>query len=347
MNFLLGLTSVTLAIFLISYLSDKRRLINGFLFNTFIISFIITTIYVFFSTGNRILMVLVSVFMLLILLIFSFGIYVLIVGLLMNAKIVMKKESRTISNLLTLFLGIALICHVIISIISPVRFFSEEFKVLFSSFAMIELYFLFDVFNFLTISFIYQFNRPKLNQDFIIVLGSRLFGENVPPLLASRINKAIEFYNKQAEISKPPKIIFSGGQGSDEIIPEGLGMQKYAIEKGIKIEDTIVECKSVNTLQNMKFSKNIMDKQMPQGHNSIFITNNYHLFRAGIYAKMAKLKSEGIGSKTAGYFIPNAIIREYIAIAAMQKKRHIIVVSLLLIIGFVLASVAYIVERIY
>ncbi|MDB8790818.1 YdcF family protein, partial [Romboutsia sp. 1001216sp1] len=77
------------------------------------------------------------------------------------------------------------------------------------------------------------------------------------------------------------------------------------------------------------------------GYNSIFVTNNYYLFRAGLYAKKANLKSDGIGAKTALYFIPNALIREYIAIVVMNKKRHFIVVSFILICSFILALINY------
>ena len=54
--------------------------------------------------------------------------------------------------------------------------------------------------------------------------------------------------------------------------------EKYALSKGIPSKDTIIEDKSVNTLQNMKFSKVIMDNLMPNGYKSIFVTNNYHVF---------------------------------------------------------------------
>ena len=261
----------------------------------------------------------------------------LIIGLFINAIIVMKRESKSLSNLLTLFLGLVLLIHVIWTIVSPKRFFSNDVNVFLQGFALIELYYLFSIFNFLMISFLYTFSRSKTNQDFVIVLGSRVIGDRVPPLLASRINKAIEFYNKQSKVGKPPKIIFSGGKGPDEEIAESIAMQNYAIKKGIPAEDTIAEDNSINTLQNMEFSKNIMDNLMPNGYNSIFVTNNYHLFRAGLYAKMTGLKSQGLACKTALYFIPNALIREYIAIVVMNKKRHILVISIILACSFTLA----------
>ncbi|SFD15827.1 YdcF family protein [Clostridium uliginosum] len=343
MLLIVGLTIITFIAFLVSYLLDPRRLINGLLFNIFLFSSMITIVYMAFSTQNKFLIFLVLAFILLISLVLIFGIYILIVALFINAKIVMKRESRTHSNLLTLFLAIGLIGCLIVSVIIHKMNFSPEVNTLLSSFPVIGMYYLFSVFNFIMISLIYQFNRPKLNQDFIIVLGSGLIGDRVPPLLASRINKAIEFYNKQGAVSTPPKIIFSGGQGADEKISEALAMQRYALEKGIPVEDTILEDKSVNTLQNMMFSKKIMENLIPDNYNSIFVTNNFHLFRAGLFAKKAELKSHGIGSKTALYFLPNAMIREYIAIVVLNKKQHAIILSLIFIASLILSLVQFVI----
>lgn len=333
---LLSLSIISLTVFLISYFYDRRRVLTGFLFNVFLFFTGLAISLLGFTSNNIFLEFIVLIIFIIVMFLFLFGIYALIIGLLINAKIVMKKERKSLSNLLTLFLGLALIGYVIIDIVNFDRFLHPDVRIFFNSFYVIGLYLLFDVFNFLMSSLIYQFNRPKMNQDFIIVLGSRLIGDKVPPLLASRVDKAISFYNKQSKVSKPPKIIFSGGQGPDEEISEALGMQLYAIDKGIPIEDTILEDKSVSTLQNMKFSKNIMDRLMPNSYNSIFVTNNYHLFRAGIYARLANLKSQGIGSKTAKYFLPNAMIREYIAIVSMYKKRYIIISILILAFNILL-----------
>ena len=79
-------------------------------------------------------------------------------------------------------------------------------------------------------------------------------------------------------MNTPPTIIFSGGQGPDEGLPEAEAMQKYAVEKGIPLEHTVQENRSVNTYQNMLFSKEIMDSLKPDGkYKSIFTTNNFHL----------------------------------------------------------------------
>jgi len=104
-------------------------------------------------------------------------------------------------------------------------------------------------------------------------------------------------------------------------------MMEYASLKGIPDDDIILEEKSKTTLENMKFSKEIMDNYAPLDdipYNCIYSTSNYHLLRTGMYARIAGLKINGIGSKTALYYYPNALIREYIAYVVMHKRFHMI-----------------------
>ncbi|MFS7001489.1 YdcF family protein [Carnobacterium maltaromaticum] len=203
---------------------------------------------------------------------------------------------------------------------------------------LVIFYFFFIFVNFLVASLVYQLYRPRLNKHFVIVLGSGLIdGHIVPPLLANRIKKALAFYDRQAAKTSPPKIIFSGGRGDDEKLAESVAMRAYAIEHGLPADDALIEDRSVNTLQNMLYSKEIMDTRMKgQKYKVIFSTNNFHLFRAGIYAKKAGLNAQGIGAKTAFYFWPNAMIREFIAIIVMHKKFHLLLIGSMALVGILL-----------
>lgn len=60
-----------------------------------------------------------------------------------------------------------------------------------------------------------------------------------------------------------------------------------------------------------------------------FFTNNYHLLRAGIYARQAGLAANGVGAHTRFYYLPNAMIREFGALVVMNKKRHLIMIGLI------------------
>ena len=103
---------------------------------------------------------------------------------------------------------------------------------------------------------------PSYDQDFIIILGSKINKDgSLTPLLQGRVDKALSFGNKQYEISKK-KIVYvpSGGKGQDEITSEAEAIKNYLISKGIKEKQIIIEDKSTSTIENMKFSKNIIDK---------------------------------------------------------------------------------------
>ena len=75
--------------------------------------------------------------------------------------------------------------------------------------------------------------------------------------------------------------VASGGKGEDESISEAEAMKKYLQDNDINEENIIVENKSINTFQNMKFSKEKIDRINKDG-KIIFSTTNYHVFRSGV-----------------------------------------------------------------
>jgi uncharacterized membrane protein HdeD (DUF308 family) len=146
--------------------------------------------YVSYSSENLILIRIVFIPIAIIVLVYTFGAFFLMIGLFLNARVLRKRESRGFSNSLTLILGSCILLYLIFSIVDPERFVPSYFSPIFGGISLIALYFFIHVSTFLTTYFLYQLNKPKYNQDFIIVLGSGLINDKVPPLLASRINKA-------------------------------------------------------------------------------------------------------------------------------------------------------------
>ena len=151
--------------------------------------------------------------------------------------------------------------------------------------------------------------KKKRNADYIVVLGAGIIGDKVTPLLAARIEKGIELlrYNPNTVL------IMSGGQGSGEDIPEKI----------------IMEQKSVSTQENLRFSRELMNKQKPQ---IIIVTTAYHVFRALILAKQQGIRCVGFGAKTKWYFTLNAFIREFVGYFKLTWKKHIIVIGITLYI---------------
>ena len=90
----------------------------------------------------------------------------------------------------------------------------------------------------------------------------------------------------------------------------------------------------------MQFSKSIIEKDYGDSNAYIkFFSNNYHIFRAGLYAKMAGIAANGVGAPTRFYFLPNALIREFVAVFLMNKKRHLIVIGLITLMVLLLVAI--------
>ncbi len=182
--------------------------------------------------------------------------------------------------------------------------------------------------------------RPEYNKDFIIILGCAIRKDGTLfPLLRGRVDKAIEFYKNQlAETGKKAVFIPSGGQGSDEIISEGEAMKRYLIEQGIEGAQIMPETRSTTTLENMMFSKELIDQIKPEKARVAFSTTNYHVFRGGMFAREAGMHASGMGSKTKWYFWPNAEVREFIGLIVNEIWVHVGVVLGLGVLSVIMAN---------
>ena len=239
--------------------------------------------------------------------------------LLFNGRQMMVYEGRRLANLLSLLYGLAVILSITLHFLpshSLIRWISTglDLAIFYGSFLYIS-HWLYSMF----------YNKWPLGYepDFIIVLGSGLIGEKVPPLLAQRLDKAVSVYEK---FEQRPKLIVSGGQGNDEVIPEALAMARYLYSKNIPTDDILIERESRTTFENLTFSRELMEDK---DATVLVVTNSFHALRAGIYMRRIKMKGRSIGSRTAAYFMPSALLRENIALTKMFWKVHLILGILL------------------
>ncbi|QQK07270.1 YdcF family protein [Miniphocaeibacter halophilus] len=340
------LTFLVFFLLLISFKTDKTRLLNGVLLNILLLLMFVSILMAGQMYDGILIRLLFFIAVLIFLIVWGFGLYIILVGCFINAIVVFKRERRSIANMLTLFIGIILFLFIVLGNINFEKI-PSILKYILIYLEILLVYFMLSFYNYFVSSLLYGIYKPKYDKDYIIVLGSGLIdGNKVSKLLGSRIDRAILFYKKQKANNKNSKLIFSGGQGADETIPEALAMKKYAIEKGIEEDDILLEDKSKSTLENFKFSKKIIESISGSNYKAIFSTSNYHVFRAAIYAKQVNLNISGIGAKTAIYYLPNAMIREYIAIVFMKKKSYILKVALISLIFLLYVVINIIVTKI-
>jgi uncharacterized SAM-binding protein YcdF (DUF218 family) len=149
------------------------------------------------------------------------------------------------------------------------------------------------------------------NEDAIIVLGAGIHGERVSLTLRDRLNAAIACYEQNPDAV----IVVSGGQGPQEDISEALAMERYLIEHGIPQKSIIKEDKSTSTAENFAFSKVLLDERFGDGYSAVYVTNDFHIFRAGQIAHDAGLSNMNhVHSNTVWYLVVPSCLRECAAV---------------------------------
>lgn len=154
-------------------------------------------------------------------------------------------------------------------------------------------------------------NYPDSSADYLIVLGARLYGDLPSPSLKNRLDIALE-YLEEYPITK---VIVSGGQGQDELVPEADAMKKYMVDKGIGEGRIIVEGKSTSTLENLKFSlEKIQGEASMDNVDIIVVTNKYHVFRSKFIAKRLGVQVKGLPAEIPSTVVVSSYLREYFAV---------------------------------
>ncbi len=169
-------------------------------------------------------------------------------------------------------------------------------------------------------SMIISFPKNNIeNCDYVIVLGARVIGNEVGLTLKGRLDKTLEYIEKNNNSNC--KVIVSGGKGDDENISEAEAMKRYLVKKGLNSNRIIKEDKSVNTNENFKFSKEKIEKDSKKEISNLnikVVTTDFHAFRSSKYAKnIGYRKLNFYTEKTKWYLVPVLYVREFFAIIKM------------------------------
>ena len=137
---------------------------------------------------------------------------------------------------------------------------------------------------------------PETDCPYIVVLGAKVNGTSPSLSLSDRI-RAAENYLK----AHPDTIaVLSGGQGPDEGIPEAQCMFNELTKRGIAPERLWLEPRSTSTWENLNFSLDIIEEKTGIRPDSIgLLSSEYHLFRAGLFAKDCGVEAIGIPAATS------------------------------------------------
>lgn len=292
------------ALFIFSFLKEPRQFRNALYL---LAALAWTSFFVILRFGNNTSIVVLIVILL-------FAPVITAIFLLINTITVVRKNGFS----LTSFLPLLMAGFIFLMYFSPilVYHFNPDVRsiagAIFILFAFEGLWFSFTFVALLLYSWLYRILPRKRIYDYIIIHGAGLNGNEPSPLLAGRIDKALELWNHQ---NQHGKFIVSGGQGTDEVVSEAQAMHDYLLKKGVPNNAILMEDKSTTTMENLQYSLLVIGHDTQRSdYTTAVVTSDFHVFRCAEYAHKLKLKADGVGSHTRGWYWPTAFIREFIAI---------------------------------
>jgi len=156
------------------------------------------------------------------------------------------------------------------------------------------------------------FPREPAQADWILVLGSGLRGSRPSLTLVNRLERARELAARFPEA----RIVVSGGQGPGETMTEAEAMAGWLARWGLPPGRIVHEPKATSTIENLLFSRRIMQETGPAGPNNVVIVSSeFHLFRAAMLARRAGYVSFRLAAAPSPWYLyPNTFGREFLAV---------------------------------
>lgn len=231
------------------------------------------------------------------------------VPVLANGVSLLINEAANVGVYLTIALGIILILTGIFFKVIKALIIKPIFKIL------SILISLFLVAALLVSGFLFIYGKADTatyQEDYLIVLGCGIHGTEPSESLKLRLDKAIEYCHFNPDCT----IIVTGGQGKGEDISEAEAMAQYLIKNDIYSSRIIKESLSTSTTENFMFSNELVGGTLAE-NETVFITNDFHIYRANALAKMQGLELNHLSAKTPISSIIPAYLREILALGQM------------------------------
>lgn len=148
--------------------------------------------------------------------------------------------------------------------------------------------------------------------DYVIVLGAGVNGTEPSLILSERINRAYTYLEENPDVI----CIVSGGQGPGEHITEAKCMYDRLTAMGIEESRIWQEDEATSTRENIRFSLELIEEKTGERPTqAAVISNEFHLFRAGLFAAEQDLEMVGVPAKTTWITLrANYFLREIVAV---------------------------------
>lgn len=137
--------------------------------------------------------------------------------------------------------------------------------------------------------------QPDRTCEYVVLLGAGVNGTTPSQSLQERIDAAFLYLQENPQV----QCILSGGQGDGEDISEAECMFRALTAKGIAPERLWLEDQSTSTKENLNYSLALIKEKIGEQPAEIgILSSQYHLYRAGRFARELGVEPICIGVKT-------------------------------------------------
>ena len=313
MEIFLFLTIIVLGILLHYQVQQNPATMRIGTFGVFIVIGVVIFMYHFLNVTPKVLKLTVHIG-------YSMAVFF---GILLLLSMVRHSWKKSHQWGLPLLVGVYLMCLLLFS----------QWSLWWLSAPWLMLYFVWQFCRFIVSSVVYGYQSKAPTRGPLVVLGGGLAeGYRVGNIVDKRIQAAVTDANNMSEY---PMIVFSGGQGEDQLISEAEAMRDWSVSRyDVPFEKTQLEKRSRNTYQNLKYTSQLLSQQP-----FTFYTSGYHVFRGVLLAKKQNIDAQGRGGFVPLVYRIPAFFREFAGVMSMNIRRQILWALVWGIIAFVINQI--------
>jgi uncharacterized SAM-binding protein YcdF (DUF218 family) len=153
----------------------------------------------------------------------------------------------------------------------------------------------------------------------IVVFGTAQYNGTPSPVLAARLDHAVELYRRKLA----PVIVVTGGSQPGDRVTEATASADYLLRQGIPDEDVLREVSGTSSWQSLAAAANFLDERAID--DVLLVSDPFHSFR--IRAMASELGLDGYSSPTRTSPIRGITEAQYMA-------RETVAVAVGRIVGF-------------
>ena len=312
---------------------DRRLLRNGV--------FLVAAAWFLLSGASTLLATVSPAFGLVVVLLVGLAplaVVVLAVFAIANGVTVIRAEGLSLATSLSLLAGLALL---VLPVVGVLLFLSRDpFGI-----GAAALLFLLSGYGgvvfvvFLVYSVVYGRTALQTRPAALVILGSRIIDGRVPPLLRSRLDRALTLYRRGRPRGALPCSSPAAARATTRRARRGRPWPSTSSPRASTPPTSGPRCRPGTPRENLLLSAAVQQEAGRPGP-ALAVTNNYHVLRAAILARELGSDTQVVGSPTARYYVPSAFLREFVAVVVEHRRLHLLLVlpfAALIVVGMVAA----------